>query len=318
MELRTLRYFVVTAEELNITHAAEKLNMSQPPLSNQIKSLEDELGVKLFHRGKRRLTLTDEGKTFLRRANQLLELADRARQEINELRGGLSGTLNIAMVEGRAPYLTARWIKEFREEYPQVRYSLWNGSSDDALERLRRGLADVAVIAAPFDGESFDSVKVGWEPWVAIMSSSNPLAAKDGNEVSLEELAEHPLVLPSRASRVREIREWFATVGREPEVLCDMSNYVDAVALAELDVGISIFPQTTYTPNPVTISKIIAPNSKKIQYYLVWSKAHEPNTLTRDFIDFVSDYIEEGKMQAAGFSMPNWDSIVRETGIKPL
>ena len=317
MELRSLRYFVVTAEELNITHAAERLNMSQPPLSNQLKTLEDELGVQLFLRGKRHLTLTDEGVAFLRRARQLLELADKAKQEMNDIRNGISGTLSIAMVEGRAPYLAARWINGFREEFPQVRYELWNGSGDDVLERLQRGLADIAVIAAPFDSENLHSIMVGWEPWVAIMSSSNPLALKSGNEVSLEELSEHRLVVPSRKSRVKEMEAWFAMVGKEPKFLCELSNYVDAVALAELDVGISIFPQTTYTPNPVTVTKVIAPNSRRIEYYLVWSKARRPVALVQDFIDFVGDYIEEGKMQAAGFSMPDWDGIVKETGIHP-
>ena len=88
MELRTLRYFTVVARELNITRAAEKLNMSQPPLSNQIKALEEELGVQLFIRGKRHLELTEEGALLLRRAVQMQELADKTRQEISSLREG--------------------------------------------------------------------------------------------------------------------------------------------------------------------------------------------------------------------------------------
>ena len=86
MELRTLHYFTVVAQELNITRAAEKLSMSQPPLSNQIKTLEEELGVQLFIRGKRHLELTEEGTLLLRRAVQIQELADKTRQEISSLR----------------------------------------------------------------------------------------------------------------------------------------------------------------------------------------------------------------------------------------
>ena len=133
MELRTLYYFTVTAQEKNITRAAEMLNMCQPPLSRQIRNLEDELGVPLFIRGKRHLDLTPEGEVLLHRARQILELEKKAVQEITSMCSSMTGTLRLALVEGRAPYLAARWIAGFREEYPLVRYNLWNGSSDDVL-----------------------------------------------------------------------------------------------------------------------------------------------------------------------------------------
>ena len=177
MDLRTLRYFTVAAQELNITRAAQKLHMSQPPLSHQLRLLEEELGAPLFVRGKRRLQLTEEGAALLRRANELLDLAEKARQEIREMKNGIAGTLDLGMVEGRAPFLCARWIAGFRDEFPLVRYRLWNGSSDDVLDRLQKGLADLAVIAAPYDTEHLDGFVVGEEPWVAILPRANPLAA---------------------------------------------------------------------------------------------------------------------------------------------
>ena len=164
MELRTLHYFTVVAQELNITRAAEKLSMSQPPLSNQIKTLEEELGVQLFIRGKRHLELTEEGTLLLRRAVQIQELADKTRQEISSLREGMTGIIYLSMVEGRAPFLAAQWIAGFREKFPLVRYNLWNGSSDDVLDRLRKGLADLAIIAAPYDTEHLEGFPVGREP----------------------------------------------------------------------------------------------------------------------------------------------------------
>ena len=120
MELRTLKYFTVVAEELNITHAAERLSMSQPPLSNQIKALEEELGTKLFVRGKRRLQLTEAGRLLYRSAQRILDLTEKTRHDVMSLENGVSGTINIAIVEGRAPFFTARWISGFKEEYPNV------------------------------------------------------------------------------------------------------------------------------------------------------------------------------------------------------
>lgn len=293
MELRTLRYFTVVAKERNITRAAEMLNMSQPPLSNQMHNLEQELGVQLFLRGKRRLTLTAEGELLLRRAQQLLDMEDKVRQEISALRDGMSGTISLALVEGRAPYLAARWIAGFQEEFPLVRYQLWNGSGDDVLDRLRKGLADLAVIAVPYDNEHLQGLAVGSEPWVAMIPRSHALARWPGNELPLARLVGERLIVPSRKSRIEAIRQWFGEIGAEPEILCEMSNYVDAVALTEQGVGISIFPQTTYTPNDLLVSKVITNPARQVEYELVWNKNGTLSTAAEEFLNYVHDCIED-------------------------
>lgn len=293
MELRTLRYFVVTAQELNITRAAEKLMISQPPLSNQIKGLEEELGVRLFIRGKRRLELTEEGSLLLRRARELLELEDKTKQEISALREGMSGTICLGMVEGRAPFLASKWIAGFREEFPLVRYSLWNGSSDDVLDRLRKGLADLAVIAAPYDTEHLEGFPVGREAWAAILSKEHPLARTPGEELPLASLVGEPLIVPSRRSRIEAIRRWFAEIGAEPSILCEMSNYVDALALAEQGVGISIFPRTTGAPGGGVVSKVVVQPARQAEYVLVWNRDRRPSGLVQEFIRYIQDCLEE-------------------------
>lgn len=289
MELRTLHYFTVVAQELNITRAAEKLNMSQPPLSNQIKALEEELGVQLFIRGKRRLELTEEGGLLLRRAVQIQELADKTRQEIASLREGMTGVIYLSMVEGRAPFLAARWIAGFREEFPLVRYNLWNGSSDDVLDRLHKGLADLAVIAAPYDTEHLEGFPVGREPWIAMLHPDHPLAQPIGDTIPLSSLAGEPLIVPSRKSRMDAIRRWFGEVGAEPHILCEMSNYMDAAALTSQGVGISIFPQTVDVSNGLVVSKVVIQPSRQVEYILVWNRGQPPSGLTREFIHFVQE-----------------------------
>ena len=289
MELRTLHYFTVVAQELNITRAAEKLNMSQPPLSNQIKALEEELGVQLFIRGKRRLELTEEGGLLLRRAVQIQELADKTRQEIASLREGMTGVIYLSMVEGRAPFLAARWIAGFREEFPLVRYNLWNGSSDDVLDRLHKGLADLAVIAAPYDTEHLEGFTVGREPWIAMLHPDHPLAQPIGDTIPLSSLVGEPLIVPSRKSRVDAIRRWFGEVGAEPHILCEMSNYMDAAALTSQGVGISIFPQTVDVSNGLVVSKVVIQPSRQVEYILVWNRGQPPSGLTREFIHFVQE-----------------------------
>lgn len=298
MELRTLHYFTVVARELNITRAAEKLNMSQPPLSNQIKALEDELGVQLFIRGKRHLELTEEGAFLLRRAVQMQELADKTRQEIASLREGMTGTIYLSMVEGRAPFLAAQWIAGFREEFPLVRYNLWNGSSDDVLDRLHKGLADLAVIAAPYDTEHLEGFSVGQEPWAAMFHPDHPLAKEPGEAIPLSSLVGEPLIVPSRKSRIESIRRWFGEIGAEPRILCEMSNYMDAVALTSQGVGVSIFPQTVGVSNGLVVSKVVTQPARQAEYILVWNKGQAPSGLTREFIRYVQDYLEERQSKA--------------------
>ena len=298
MELRTLHYFTVVARELNITRAAEKLNMSQPPLSNQIKALEEELGVQLFIRGKRHLELTEEGALLLRRAVQMQELADKTRQEIASLREGMTGTIYLSMVEGRAPFLAAQWIAGFREEFPLVRYNLWNGSSDDVLDRLRKGLADLAVIAAPYDTEHLEGFPVGQEPWAAMLHPDHPLAKEPGDTIPLSSLVGEPLIVPSRKSRIESIRRWFGEIGAEPQILCEMSNYMDAAALSSQGVGVSIFPQTVGVSNGLVVSKVVTQPARQAEYILVWNKGQAPTGLTREFIHYVQDCLEERQTKA--------------------
>ncbi len=302
MDFRSLQYFVTVAQELNFTRAAEKLHMSQPPLSNQIKELETDFGTELFIRGKRKLQLTESGSLLLQRALQMLELSEKTRRELTSLHQELSGTICLAIVEGRAPYLAARWIAGFREKYPMVRYELWNGSSDDVIDHLHRGLADLAVIAAPYDTEHFEGFSVGREPWVAIIHREHPLAVRPGYEVPLSDLVGHPLVIPQRKSRAEAIYQWFAGIGAEPEVLCKTSNYIDAVALAEQNAGISIFPQTTYTPNPHVVSKLITQPAKQVEYMLIWEREQllQPGVV-REFTQYVRDFQQEDLIHSDRF-----------------
>ena len=306
MDLRTLRYFVTAAEELNITRAAERLNMSQPPLSNQIKALETELGTTLFIRGKRHLKLTEAGSLLYRRAVQLLELAEQTQQEIRSL-DGLSGTIQVSVVDSRAPFLLARWIAGFRAEFPEVKFRLWNGSGDEVFERLDRGLANVAVVAAPYDRESFEGFPVSREPWVAMIPAQHPLARTEGAFLPLQSLVGEPLITPSRSSRVSAIRKWFEEIGAEPNIVCEMSNYLDAVALAEQAVGICIFPQTTYTPNRMLVKKVIVDSERQVEYLLVWARKQRRSELVEEFINFVRDSLQEEKEHRQPYHMPDYE-----------
>ena len=303
MDLRALHYFVVVAEELNITRAAKRLNMSQPPLSSQIKGLEDELGVQLFIRGKRHLTITDAGSHLYRRARQILELSDQTQQELQSL-AGLSGDLNISLVEGRAPFLLSRWIAGFRSEFPRVAIHLWNGSGDEVMERLHRGLADLALVALPYNAEQLDGIPVGREPWVAMMSKSHPLAQEEGDFLPLRKLVGQPLYVPNRRSRIDAISTWFEELGEEPCIAGDLTNYIDAVALSEQNAGICIYPMTTYNESDLIVKKIITESARQIEYALIWRRNERHTELQQEFLFYVQDCLEEERKGTQRYLMP--------------
>ena len=297
MELRTLQYFVTVAEELNITRAAEKLHMSQPPLSAQIKNLETELDTVLFIRGKRHLKLTESGQLLYRRAKDILSLAERTRAEVLSMGEGMRGTISIGLVEGMAPDIAAEWFAGFRKKHPNVRFRILDGSTDDLLEKLRSGIISLAVITSPCDHSLLHSFHVGEEKMAALMSRSHPLALVTGRKVRVADLVGENLIVPSRNAVIETIYKWFREVNAEPRIVCEMDSYLDAAALAGRQVGISIYPRTAYIPNDSLVFKEIAGRGKKMEYLFVWRKGHTLPVIEEHFIDFVKAMIASEQNQ---------------------
>lgn len=291
MDIRELRYFMEVAQELNFTKAAENLNMAQPPLSRQIRLLEEELGVKLFDRSQKKISLTEEGKLLRIRGSQILELMEKTESEVTELSEGITGTLYIGTVEGRGPYLMSQWIAEFKKQYPHVYYGIWNGSTDDVLDRLQKGLLDVALIMKPFSNEFFNSVLVDRVPWICMINNEHPLAKLPGDTIELGMLNNEPVLFPSRKSRVREISSWFEEAGVSINKQGEMSSYLNARELTMQGVGIAIFPSTSGQERNntwVTEKRIVNPE-RIASYVLVWDKAKPLSVIAERFVKMVEE-----------------------------
>ena len=289
MELRHLRYFLAVCEEMNITKAAEKLMIAQPPLSRQIRDLEEEIGSPLFVRQHHSLCLTDEGIRFREYANRIVTLADRSVEDIREMSTGLRGTVYIAEVEGKAPRLTSSYIASFSKIYPEVQYNIWNGNSDEVTQRVRNGLADVALIMEPYDPQGLHSTPVYTEAWVAMFSKEHPLAKKKGNTIPLSMLADHDLIIPSRGSRLQEISDWFAPLGITPRIRARISNATTAYELCDKNVGVAIYPAAAgdlIHDDNVLIRRITEPEHKTT-YILIYSDTHPLSPVADKFIEHI-------------------------------
>ena len=161
MELRVLRYYLVVAREENITRAANILYITQPTLSRQMAELEEELNVKLFERTNRKISLTEAGILFRRRAEEIVSLADKTAQEFknsdNELMGLVSiGTGVSAVVSENLPDL----LQKYAKKYPQVRFELRTGSANTIKDQLDKGLLDIGILMEPVEVEKYDFIRL--------------------------------------------------------------------------------------------------------------------------------------------------------------
>lgn len=289
MELRHIRYFLAVAEEMNFTRAAEKLCIAQPPLSRQIRDLEEELGARLFIRKPHALQLTEAGTLFKQYAIQVLNLVDQSAEDIREMEKGLQGTLYLASVEGHAPRLFSKWIGGFHKLYPHVQYTLWNGNSDDVVDRVMKGLCDMAIIMEPHNAEGVDSLPVYQEPWIAMIPASHSLALQEGDTVALSDLASCDLIIPSRESRLQEITDWFGSVGEKPLIRCRIAHMLNAYELTREGVGIAIYPAAAAeiaTDSSIRIKKIVNP-SVTASYVLIRNKSIRLSHVAEEFIKYI-------------------------------
>ncbi|MCR5503043.1 MAG: LysR family transcriptional regulator [Lachnospiraceae bacterium] len=292
MELRHIRYFLTVAEEGSFTKAADRLMIAQPPLSRQIRDLEEELGTPLFVRKNHGVSLTDAGVRFRQYANQIAVLSDRSIEDIRDLSGGLHGILYLAAVEAKAPQLLSKWISSFSKENPNVEYNLWNGNTDDVVHRVMNGLSEIAVITSPFDQEDLEGLEVYREPWVAMIPKGHALAEDAGNSLKLKELKDQPLIIPSRASRLREIEDWFSPLHIQPTIICRIAHMQNAIELTKEGVGISIFPASgaDYTDGSVITRPLTQPDVYAT-YVLIRSRQHELSKLAEGFWNMIADGI---------------------------
>ena len=192
MEIRTLRYFAAVAREENMTKAAELLHVTQPTLSKALKSLEDELGKKLFVRHSFSIQLTDEGILLRKRAADLLEMADKIASEFQTLDDIAGGEVYFGLAESWQIRHLARIIRQFERRYPDFRYHITSGDTEQVTERLDKGILDFAVLVEEPDRRRYNALTLPErDRWGLVFRADDPLAERAA--IRFEDLAGLPL-----------------------------------------------------------------------------------------------------------------------------
>lgn len=208
MELRLLRYFLTVAKEQSFTKAAEQLYITQPTLSRQMAAFEEKLGVTLFIRSGKKVSLTDEGILLKRRALEILNLEERTIEELKGKEEVVEGTISIGCGEFAAVEILAKICKTYKEKYPLVQIVLHTATADAVYEMINKGLVDIALFLEPVDTEGLDYIRItDCDHWCVGMRPDDPLAEKEF--IKKEDLIGKPLILPERVNVQSELANWF-------------------------------------------------------------------------------------------------------------
>jgi LysR family transcriptional regulator, salicylic acid-responsive activator of bsdBCD len=292
VDVKQLRYFSAIAEEGQITRAAKKLHMAQPPLSQQLKLLEDELGVVLINRNGKNFELTVAGQVLYQRAEKLLLQLDETVTEVKEVGEGLKGELKIGSVKTCFSYIPER-LRYFRKNYPLVTFRIHEGDSFRLAQSIRNRDIELAIVRLPLDLSDFTSYPLPKDRFVAVM----PKDWGGSATITMKELVEMPIMLLHRISGVglyELVMEQFRKHGIEPNVVCKCADAAMILSLVRAEVGATLLPKSTlFTFNSEGINVVdIEDGLIESDSSIIWMKDHYLSKSATRFIE-TFDHLSE-------------------------
>lgn len=245
MELRHLHYFIAVAEELHFSRAAERLCISQPPLSQQIRSLEDELGIKLFERTKRNVQLTEAGKVFLERSYLVLAQLEQAIAATQQIGRGEIGRLAIGFVDSAMYTLLPEILRVFRSQFPAVELQLYELTTQEQIEALHHKQVDIGIVRSAISEPGLSVECLLPELLVLALPETHPLSAQ--TQLSLSTLADESFILfPAKMGPVfyKQIINMCQQAGFRPKVAQEAVQMQTIIGLVAAGLGIAIVPDS--------------------------------------------------------------------------
>ncbi len=289
MDIRQLRYFIAIAEEGQITGAAKRLNMAQPPLSQQLKQMEDELGVTLMERSGKRMELTEAGLTLYRQALNIVHQMDEALSEVKETGEGIRGSLSIG-VSALSAYFLPEQIRLFQQQYPLITYKVWKGDTQLLSQWLERRTIEVAIVRLPHSLTNCSTIPLEEESFVLIVPAGSPHSGL--REIHMRDIAEIPLIMPSIPGLgiYDLIVKEFSTLGALPNVICECPDISLIVSMVGAKVGASIVPRSAWeTHGSEQIHGIeIAGTAISSSAAVVWQTGRHLSKAAKRFIEMFS------------------------------
>lgn len=272
MDIRILKYFLAVAQEESITKAAEVLHTSQPNLSRQLNDLEAEVGKKLFERGSRKITLTEEGMFLCKRAREIVELLERTEADLSLFDEATSGDVYIGAAETHAMRLVAHAMQALRATYPQILFHIFSGSTVEVVEQLNKGLLDFGILVDPVDPQKYDHIRLPVnDTWGILMRRDSPLAKLES--IRPEDIRDKPLLCAQQMLDANEISGWLGEDFKNLNVVTTFNLITTPAMMVEEGLGYTFtFDKLVNTTGDCNLC--FRPLEPKFEtgLYLVWKK----------------------------------------------
>ena len=294
MEIRVLKYFLMVSREENITKAANLLHITQPTLSRQLRQLEEELDVKLFDRGTHNVTLTEEGMLLKRRAQEIVSLAEKTKQEFNKEKDNLTGEIAIGCGEIHGMNILSEIMASFHEKYPLVTYEIYSGNADIIKGKIENGTLDIGLLIEPVDISKYEFVRIPIkEEFGLFVRKDSPLTSKE--YITPEDLLNLPIISPKRYLVQNEISSWFGDYAEEINIISTYNLMYNATIMVEKNLGVLIGIKLDVKYKDLSF----IPLKPKIELgsVLAWKKSQRFSPVIKEFIEHtkkclrsISDY----------------------------
>ena len=286
MKIRWLEYFVAVAEERHFGRAADRLGIAQPPLSRQIKQIEDDLGALLFNRGRSQVTLTQAGEKLLERAQEILSLLEEAKLEARRIGQGAKGRLRIGFVGSTTYGVIPNVLKSYRRHYPEVALGLFPMNNAGLRTALIRREIDIAIARPKLDDPEIVSRQLVREPMVVALPDTHRLA--DAGQSALRDLAQESLILypdKPRPSFADHVLDLFRQDGMEPESRVFTMDVQTAISLVSVEVGCAIVPASVGTAQRQGVRYVPISNPNATTAVSVNTRIDDQSVHVKHFVD---------------------------------
>lgn len=284
MDIKQLQYFLTICEEGQITAAAKRLHMAQPPLSYQLKMLEEELGVELLKRGRHHIQLTDAGELLKEKAEHILRLCDATKKEVQDASHGVHHQLSIGIVPSSHHAFLESGIQLFHQEYPNVDFSLKEGNTFQVLEMLEKGLIDLGIVRTPFPQSKVHACTFWKEGMAAVTRKDEQILKKEA--VTLRDLKELPLIYYERYASL--LNELFLEEGFLPHIFCMNQDARTTLLWAKAGLGVAIVPKSAISlidAQDLSIHDIID-QRLQTEIVMITLRDHYITDITEKFISY--------------------------------
>lgn len=285
MEIRVLRYFLAVAREGTISGAAQTLHMSQPTLSRQLMDMEDRFGKKLFIRGNRHISLTEDGMLLRKRAEEIIDLVDKTETEMAASSEILSGEIYIGAGETQIIRPIIKIAKELQEDCPGISYHLFSGNAEDVTEKLDKGLLDFGLVLGTPDNKKYNHLKLPvTDSWGVLMRKDSPLAKKEF--VIPEDLWNVPLICSRQGLfKKNAVANWLKKDMNKLNIVSTYNLIFNAAIMVEEGFGyaLSLDKLVKTTDNDVLCFKPFKP-PLEIDANIIWKKYQVFSQASEEFL----------------------------------